>query len=153
MDARFKRVEWGRGNPRQRTSEANWRKPLMWDQEAQRAGERRKVFCASLADVFDPEVPEQWRSDVFAVIQQTSNLDWLLLTKRPALGIEHLGKWQTINPEAARSIWFGISAEDQQRFDEFPPGGCRSGTPGKRSGGEADAQILRPVASAAMPVA
>lgn len=67
---RFKRVEWGRGNPRQRTSEANWRKPLMWDQEAQKAGERRKVFCASLADVFDPEVPEQWRSDVFAVISR-----------------------------------------------------------------------------------
>jgi len=55
---------------------------------------------------------------VFSLIEQTSNLDWLLLTKRPALGIEHLGIWQNINPEAARSIWFGISAEDQTRFDE-----------------------------------
>ena len=118
MDTRFQRVTWGRGNPRQRTSEANWRQPLAWDRAAKEAGERRKVFCASLADVFDPEAPEEWRSDLFAVIEQTSNLDWLLLTKRPALGIEHFGKWQNINPEAARAIWFGISAEDQERFDE-----------------------------------
>ena len=86
--------------------------------EAKEAGERREVFCQSLADVFDPEAPDEWRSDLFALIEQTENLDWLLLTKRPELGIEHLGKWQNINPEAARAIWFGISAEDQQRFDE-----------------------------------
>ena len=90
----------------------------MWDREAKEAGERRKVFCASLADVFDPEAPDQWRSDLFSLIEQTENLDWLLLTKRPELGIEQFGIWQNINPEAARAIWFGISAEDQQRFDE-----------------------------------
>ena len=118
MDTRWKRVTWGRGNPRQRTSETNWRQPLVWDRAAKEAGERRKVFCASLADVFDPEAPDEWRRDLFALIERTKNLDWLLLTKRPALGIEQFGIWQTINPEAARSIWFGISAEDQQRFDE-----------------------------------
>ena len=90
----------------------------MWDREAGKAGERRKVFCASLADVFDPEAPDQWRSDLFSLIEQTSNLDWLLLTKRPELGIEQLGIWQNVNPEAARAIWFGISAEDQERFDQ-----------------------------------
>jgi protein gp37 len=118
MDTRWKRVRWGRGNPRQRTSEANWRQPLLWDREAKKAGERRKVFCASLADIFDPEAPDQWRSDLFLLIAQTSCLDWLLLTKRPEFGIEHFGNWQNINPEAARAIWFGISAEDQERFDE-----------------------------------
>ncbi len=118
MDTRFQRVTWGRGNPRQRTSEANWRQPLLWDRAAKEAGERRRVFCASLADVFDPEVPDQWRRDVFSLIEQTSNLDWLLLTKRPGLGIEQLGIWQRQNAVAARSIWFGISAEDQTRFDE-----------------------------------
>ena len=95
MDTRWKRVRWGRGNPRQRTSEANWRQPLLWDQEAKKAGERRKVFCASLADVFDPEAPDQWRSDLFALIEQTGSLDWLLLTKRPELGIEHLAEYQS----------------------------------------------------------
>jgi protein gp37 len=118
MDTRWKRVTWGRGNPRQRTSETNWKQPLVWDREAKEAGERRRVFCASLADVFDPEAPDQWRSDLFSLIEQTENLDWLLLTKRPELVIEQFGIWQNINPEAARSIWFGISAEDQERIDE-----------------------------------
>ena len=118
MDTRWKRVQWGRGKPRRRTSESNWRQPLVWDRTAKEAGQRRKVFCASAADVFDPEAPDQWRSDLFALIEQTENLDWLLLTKRPELGIEQLGKWQDINPVAARAIWFGISAEDQERFDE-----------------------------------
>ena len=43
---------------------------------------RRRVFCASLADVFDNEVDPQWRADLFALIEATPNLDWLLLTKR-----------------------------------------------------------------------
>ena len=118
MDKRYGRVHWGKGNPRQRTSEAYWRQPLQWDKEASEAGERRRVFCASLSDVFDPEAPDQWRSDLFSLIEQTRSLDWLLLTKRPELGIEHFGSWQNLNPEAARSIWFGISAEDQVRFDQ-----------------------------------
>jgi protein gp37 len=88
------------------TQLANWRQPLLWDREAGKAGERRKVFCASLADAFDPEAPDQWRSDLFSLIEQTSNLDWLLLTKRPELGIEQLGIWQNVNPEAARAIWY-----------------------------------------------
>lgn len=43
---------------------------------------RRRVFCASLADVFDNEVPSQWRVDLLELIAATPNLDWLLLTKR-----------------------------------------------------------------------
>lgn len=43
---------------------------------------RRRVFCASLADVFDNEVDPAWRADLFALIGATPNLDWLLLTKR-----------------------------------------------------------------------
>lgn len=43
---------------------------------------RRRVFCASLADVFDNEVDPQWRADLFRLIEATPNLDWFLLTKR-----------------------------------------------------------------------
>jgi protein gp37 len=79
-------VNWGPGAPRRRTSAANWRKPLAWD-KAHAAffaehGRRQRVFCASLADVFDNEVDPMWRADLFALIQKTPNLDWLLLTKR-----------------------------------------------------------------------
>lgn len=45
-------------------------------------GTRRRVFCASLADVFDSDVDPQWRADLFRLIADTPHLDWLLLTKR-----------------------------------------------------------------------
>lgn len=74
--------KWGPGAPRVRTSHANWRLPLKWNAEAERLGIRYRVFCASLADVFDNEVPVEWRVDLFRLIQQTPHLDWPLLTKR-----------------------------------------------------------------------
>lgn len=76
--------EWGPNGVRTRTSESYWRQPLKWDRAAAEAGVRRRVFCASLADVFEdrPELDE-WRSDLWELIQATPNLDWLLLTKRP----------------------------------------------------------------------
>lgn len=82
MDKRYGRVTWGPGEDRARTAPANWRKPLQWNREAAITGKRPYVFCASLADVFDNEVEERWRYDLFTLIEQTPNLVWLLLTKR-----------------------------------------------------------------------
>ncbi len=77
---------WGPGAPRRRTSISNWNKPLRWQREAaafyEKHGRRQRVFCASLADVFDNAVDPQWRADLFALIKATPDLDWLLLTKR-----------------------------------------------------------------------
>lgn len=75
-------VKWGVDAQRHRTSLANWRQPIKWNAEAGRLGVRYRVFCASLADVFDNAVPSEWRTDLFTLIRQTPNLDWLLLTKR-----------------------------------------------------------------------
>ena len=58
-DARYGRVEWG--GPRRRTSEATRRAPYRWDREAAAAGERRRVFCMSLGDFWDNQVPDEWR--------------------------------------------------------------------------------------------
>ena len=86
MDHRMHKVVWGAGQERVRTSAANWRKPLAWNAAADAFmaahGRRQRVFCASLADVFDNEVDPQWRRDLFDLIELTPNLDWLLLTKR-----------------------------------------------------------------------
>lgn len=82
MANRYGRVRWGVGEDRARTSVANWRKPLQWNRQAEAAGERPYVFCASLADVFDNEVDEAWRYDLFNLIEATPHLIWLLLTKR-----------------------------------------------------------------------
>lgn len=101
-------VEWGAGKPRHRTAPSNWAQPRRWNsrpfEECSDCGyrceahpthnfcpncngedmkpARRRVFCASLADVFDNAVDPQWRADLFALIEGTPNLDWLLLTKR-----------------------------------------------------------------------
>lgn len=86
FDLRKHRAKWGPSNPRSRTSPANWKNPLQWNRQhaeffAQH-GRRRRVFCASLADVFDNDVPDEWRADLIKLIKSTPNLDWLLLTKR-----------------------------------------------------------------------
>ena len=79
-------INWGPGAPRRRTSAATWAKPKAWNANADafmaEHGRRQRVFCASLADVFDNAVDPQWRADLFSLIAQTPNLDWLLLTKR-----------------------------------------------------------------------
>lgn len=79
-------VNWGPVAPRRRTSAANWNLPKRWNAQADafmaQHGRRQRVFCASLADVFDNAVNPQWRADLFGLIAATPNLDWLLLTKR-----------------------------------------------------------------------
>jgi protein gp37 len=82
MDTRYGRVTWGPGEDRSRTAASTWRQPRKWDREAEEAGTRRFVFCASLADVFDNEVEELWRGQLFDLIRDTPHLVWLLLTKR-----------------------------------------------------------------------
>jgi protein gp37 len=74
-------VQWG-DSPRRRTTEANWRLPLKWNAQAEREGRRFRVFCASLADVFDNAAPSAWRQALMSLIVSTPRLDWLLLTKR-----------------------------------------------------------------------
>jgi protein gp37 len=76
-------TNWGPGAPRRRTSLHNWNLPLKWNRLADGAVRRPRVFCSSLADVFDNAVDPQWRADLFDLIRATPNLDWLLLTKRP----------------------------------------------------------------------
>jgi protein gp37 len=67
---------------RRRTTESYWRQPIRWNADAAEKGTRYRVFCSSLADVFDNQVPTEWRADLFKLIASTPNLDWLLLTKR-----------------------------------------------------------------------
>lgn len=126
MDQRYGRVKWGPQGTRQRTSDANWRKPLSWNRKAKANSRRYFVFCASLADVFEdrPEV-DPWRVDLFRLIETTPNLDWLLLTKRPenVMGMiarstgRHADAWLADNTHA----WIGASVENQKTADERIP--------------------------------
>lgn len=163
MDTRMGRAEWGAGKPRVRTSAANWRKPTQWNRadgvklrawegfKAQYPGlsdaeleahgfvkpQRRRVFCASLADVFDNEVDPQWRRDLFNLIARCPNLDFLLLTKRignvigmvseiadtpraaSAAGDLLAHHWRNGNPPA--NVWLGATICNQDEADRDIP--------------------------------
>lgn len=135
MDTRYGKVKWGPQGTRVKTTDAYWRKPLKWNRDAERAGVRAKVFCASLADVFEewkgpihasngfeivvqgngirathvngprihPLTMGDLRSDLFAMIDATPWLDWLLLTKRP---------------ENVLRMWPGVSVNSQQQAED-----------------------------------
>jgi len=103
---------WGKGTPRKRTK--TWGAPVKWNLEATKLGVRKKVFCASLADVFDNEVDPAWRADLFALIRKTPMLDWLLLTKRPHSIPDMLpDDWGDGYP----NVWLGTTVESQQYAD------------------------------------
>jgi protein gp37 len=112
MDTRYGRVRWGSGNPRVRTSANNWRLPYKWNNAAPLDRPRPFVFCASLADVFDNEVPPEWRRDLFYMIRETPNLVWLLLTKR----IGNVRKMLE-GMEIPRNVAFGATMANQDEYD------------------------------------
>lgn len=167
MDHRRGRVKWGPFGTRSRTSDNYWKQPLRWNRQAEAAGGRRRVFCASLADVF-----EQWdgpivdaagnrlkesatgdiapreqgdygpssrwltmsdlRRDLFALIDRTPKLDWLLLTKRPENVLRmwdysrkvkgHVSQNEGDGIEALRkNCWLGCSVSDQATADAAIP--------------------------------
>lgn len=174
------------GGTRVVAADKYWKEPLKWDAASKRRMElwaakeslpktephRTRVFCASLADVFEDwngpmhdhkgerlyrngeqsAVP-QWvpgkhtlgyetpvtmgdvRARLFNLIDETPNLTWQLLTKRP----ENIGKMlpgsipklktalahEAGTPEANiwhhPNLWLGTTVENQQRADERVP--------------------------------
>ncbi|WP_069705231.1 phage Gp37/Gp68 family protein [Burkholderia seminalis] len=124
-------ANWGPGAPRRRTSPANWRKPLAWEEAHAEFfaahGRRQRVFCASLADVFDNAVPDAWRADLIDLIWNTPHLDWLLLTKR----IGNAGSMITRALELAgrgvntpwpwSNVWLGATIVNQEEADRDIP--------------------------------
>jgi protein gp37 len=103
---------WGAGTPRRRTSEENRRTPFAWNREAARLGRKLRVLTLSMGDVMDGEVPQEWRAELYSIIDQTPNLDWQLLTKRPE-------NYRRFLPKSFMhdNVWFGTTAENQQYYD------------------------------------
>ncbi len=77
------------------------------------------MFCASLADVFDNAVDPAWRADLFRLIADTPNLDWLLLTKRignvPTM-LRHIGV-----ERLPGNVWLGATIVSQAEADRDIP--------------------------------
>lgn len=134
-------VKWGAGENRRRTTASNWRQPVKWNKQAEIKFNawkvfkdsnpgltdeqliekgfikpiRPRVFCASLADVFDNAVPNEWRHDLWELIRSTPYLDWLLVTKR-------IGNAEAMLPSDFYSrkypnVWLGITVCNQEEAD------------------------------------
>ena len=107
---------WGADAPRRTMSDKHWKEPLRWNAAAEKAGKVARVFCSSMADVFEdhPTLNEE-RARLFKLIQATPWLRWLLLTKRPEnvrrmVPLSWLEEW----PE---NVLPGFTAENQEWFD------------------------------------
>lgn len=109
---------WGARAERRELSPNYWKQPLAWDADAAALGTRARVFCASMADVFeDRRDLDERRFNLWRLIESTPNLDWLLLTKRPE-NIHKLAPWTTRWPI---NIWLGTTAENQRWLDRRLP--------------------------------
>jgi len=153
------------------TTDNYWKEPLKWNKEAAKAGETRRVFCASLSDVFEdydgpilnskgqrfavwpdgsrftvsesdvlPHIPggvrSYWmtlddvRARLFRLIDETPNLVWMLLTKRPE---NILSMWPKVGfPDSGipgtlgrklylQNVWLGTTVENQEQADKRIP--------------------------------
>lgn len=146
LNNRMKWTVWGEGE-RKRTSVANWRQPRRWNEEAAAkccgrcdydeaegdllaqcpaCSRRPRVFCASLADWLDVKAPTTWRALLMNLIEGTSRLNWLLLTKRPgawrarmqeAAGLSTFAHTWWANEEPPDNVWVGTSVENQKAAD------------------------------------
>ena len=130
---------WGVNASRRFFGDKHWNEPLKWNEAAKQVGERHRVFCASMADVFeDREDLHAPRTRLFDLIRQTPELDWLLLTKRPENimpaiekgfsiayddydlpTVDMLANWDSGEPPV--NVWLGTSVENQKAADERIP--------------------------------
>lgn len=136
---------WGDSGTRVVASESMWTNPPKWDRAAREAGERHRVFCASLADVFEGwrgyvkdahgdhlwDTPGGWvptdmklgvrmvtldhvRRRLAKLIDDTPNLDWLLLTKRPENAARMIYEMWFPDAHWPKNYWLGVSVEDRK---------------------------------------
>lgn len=108
---------WSGG--RRRTSETYWRQPVKWNRDAAKTGVRRRVFCASLADVFDNQASAVWREDMWRLIDATPELTWMLLTKRPQNIAKMLPPGWTA--KGWPNVWLGTTVENQDEANRRLP--------------------------------
>lgn len=110
---------WGGENtPRRFFSDNHWADPLKWNRAAWAEGQRRRVFCASMADVFeDRRDLDEPRARLWPLIEATPWLDWLLLTKRPET-VRRLAPWGDTWPA---NVWLGTTVENQRYAEERIP--------------------------------
>jgi len=113
---------FGKDKPRRFFGDKHWNEPLRWNAKAEKAGQRRRVFCGSMCDVFDGYDVQHLggglnleRLHLFDTIDKTPMLDWLLLTKRPKNIAGMIpARWAAGWPA---NVWIGITVENQEALN------------------------------------
>src|SRR5262249_26665131 len=111
MDRRFHKASWG-NHDRVRAAVSTLRKPQAWQRQAAKQGVRRRVFVSHYSDVFDNQAPDEWRAELWAIIAECPDLDWLLLTNRP----QNIPKMLPIDWPWPQ-VWLGATAGTQKAWD------------------------------------
>ena len=118
QDRRLGGGHWGipKDTPRRLFGSAHWEEPLRWNRVAERADVRRRIFCASMADVFEvhPQVGPE-RAKLWALIEATPAINWMLLTKRPEQITRMIPPAWLESPRP--NVWLGTSVETQRWAD------------------------------------
>lgn len=120
LSTRYGHQVWGRSAKRRFFGDKHWNEPYAWDVEATKAKVRRRVFCASMADVFEfRRELDQWRNKLWDLVLATRGLDWLLLTKRPENIREMVPPSWLKDPPP--NVWYGTTVERQAEAEERIP--------------------------------
>jgi protein gp37 len=114
LSNRYGHSVWGPRAERRLFGEKHWQEPLKWNRAAEQAGQPARVFCASMADVFeDNRALDSERERLWSLIHETPWLHWQLLTKRPE-NILSMVPW---DDEWPKNVWIGTSVENQVAAD------------------------------------
>jgi len=93
-------------------SESYWQQPLRWNRQAEKAGQRRKVFCGSMCDWADKNAPAGQRERLWGLVWETPMLDWQLLTKRASNIHKCLpADWGG----GYGNVWLGVTVENRRQ--------------------------------------
>lgn len=111
---------WGPKASRKIFGDKYWNNPRRWNKKAAKEGKRFRVFCSSMADVFEIHMladmnakMDECRARLWELIRETPNLDWLILTKRP----ENFN----LLPEVFENVWLGVTTENQEEANRRLP--------------------------------
>lgn len=117
LSTRFGRAKWGKGEARVPRLEAALAEARKLQKQARREGIRKRAFVNSMSDVFDAEVPDEWRDEVIAAAIDSPHVDFLLLTKR----IENAASYLRARNVRLPNVWLGVTAENQEMADRRIP--------------------------------
>ncbi len=116
----------------------HWEAPLKWAKTLPaKLGRRPRVFCASMADWLDLDAPIGEFIRLLRLIEQTPELDWLLLTKRIGnwrkrmqeavdrvdASMSFVPRWAEdwLNGKPPANVWIGSTVVNQEEADRDVP--------------------------------